>query len=95
MRDGIFKYKIRMPTILRLVGICYHDSRNFGTIKLLIARQELAEVTVAGTRLSGGEHHRTRFCQHWPLKESRNETFLMDQSKLAGVGNCYLSEEAL
>jgi hypothetical protein len=86
MRDGIFKYKIRMPTILRLVDAAYITTtlETLGPSSFAYREQELAEkLQSLGPDYAGGEHHRTRFCQQcWPLKASETRKFLMDQSNL-------------
>jgi formamidopyrimidine-DNA glycosylase len=85
MRDGIFKYKIRMPTILRLVDAVtyYHDSRNFGTIKFRLSRQELAEKQSLGPDYLAESTTEQDFV-NIVATQSRNETrkFLMDQPNL-------------
>jgi uracil-DNA glycosylase len=75
--------------------IYYHDSRNFGTIKFCLSRQELAEKlqSLGPDYLAESTTEQDFVNIVATQKPERNVCkFLMDQSKLAGVGNYILSE---
>jgi DNA-formamidopyrimidine glycosylase len=75
--------------------IYYHDARNFGTIKFCLSRQELAEkLQSLGPDLLAESTTEQDFVNIVAAqKRQRNVCkFLMDQKKLAGVGNYILSE---
>jgi uracil-DNA glycosylase len=75
--------------------IYYHDSRNFGTIKFCLSRAELAEKlqSLGPDYLAESTTEQDFVNIVATQKPERNVCkFLMDQSKLAGVGNYILSE---
>jgi uracil-DNA glycosylase len=75
--------------------IYYHDSRNFGTIKFCLSREELAEKlqSLGPDWLAENTTEQDFVNIVAAQKPERNVCkFLMDQSKLAGVGNYILSE---
>jgi uracil-DNA glycosylase len=76
-------------------NIYYHDTRNFGTIKFCLSREELAEKlqSLGPDWLAESTTEQDFVNIVAAQKPERNVCkFLMDQSKLAGVGNYILSE---
>jgi hypothetical protein len=78
-------------------GHLYHDSRNFGTTSgCLSARQELAEVTVAGTRLYLAESTTEQdFVNIGHSKKAGTKRFSWINPNLQAWATAILSEEAL
>lgn len=75
----------------------YHDARNFGTIKFVRSREELAtKLGKLGPDLLSMATTETDFCNILSAqKPERNICkILMDQTKLAGIGNYILAEGA-
>lgn len=75
--------------------IYYHDSRNFGTIKFCLSREELAEkLQSLGPDWLAKSTTENDFVNIVATQRPERNVckFLMDQSKLAGVGNYILSE---
>lgn len=83
-------------SVRKVTHIYYYDTRNFGTLKFCLSRQELADklqslgpdilqtqTTTAQTFLQAVQAARpvTNICR-----------FLMDQSRIAGIGNYILAE---
>eukprot|EP00980_Cylindrotheca_fusiformis_P010468 scaffold2322_cov135-Cylindrotheca_fusiformis.AAC.27 len=75
--------------------VYYHDQRNFGTLKFCLSKQELEnKLKSLGPDVLSLETTEEDFLER--MEASRDDLnickFLMDQSKLAGVGNYILAE---